>query len=72
MVGLDVEWRPSFGHGVDNPPAILQLYVGRCCLIFQILHADYLPDWLADLLKDERFTFMGVGIDEDADNLDRH
>ncbi|MQL98365.1 hypothetical protein Taro_031068 [Colocasia esculenta] len=46
--------------------------VGRRSLVFQILHADYIPDWLADFLEDERFTFVGVGADEDADNLDRH
>ncbi|MQL80732.1 hypothetical protein Taro_013183, partial [Colocasia esculenta] len=72
VVGLDVEWCPNFGRGVDNPPAILQLCVGHRCLVFQILHADYVPDRLADFLEDERFTFVGVGIDEDADNLDRH
>ncbi|MQL86449.1 hypothetical protein Taro_018984 [Colocasia esculenta] len=72
MVGLDVEWHPNFGRGVDNPPVILQLCVGRRCLVFQILHADYVPDRLADFLEDERFMFVGIGIDEDADNLDRH
>ncbi|MQL71105.1 hypothetical protein Taro_003405, partial [Colocasia esculenta] len=63
VVGLDVEWRPNFGCGVDNPSAILQL-----C----ILYADYVPDRLADFLEDEQFTFVGVGVDEDANNLDRH
>ncbi|MQL93571.1 hypothetical protein Taro_026213 [Colocasia esculenta] len=72
VVGLDVEWRPNFGRGVDNPPAILQLCVGRRCLVFQILHADYVPDRLASFLEDERFTFVGVGVDEDADKLDSH
>ncbi|MQM17356.1 hypothetical protein Taro_050326 [Colocasia esculenta] len=72
VVGLDVEWRPNFGRGIDNPPAILQLCVGRRCLVFQILHADYVPDRLAYFLEDERFTFVGVGVDEDADKLDRH
>ncbi|MQM15578.1 hypothetical protein Taro_048526 [Colocasia esculenta] len=72
VVGLDVEWRPNFGRGVDNPPAILQLCVGRRCLVFQILHADYVPDLLADFLEDKRFTFVGVGVDEDVDKLDSH
>ena len=24
-VGIDAEWPPDFGHGVDNPPALLQI-----------------------------------------------
>ncbi|MQM16997.1 hypothetical protein Taro_049962, partial [Colocasia esculenta] len=69
---LDVDWCPNFSHDIDNPPAILQLYVGSRCIVFQILHADYIPDRLADFLKDKRFTFVGVGVDEGANNLDRH
>ncbi|MQL93568.1 hypothetical protein Taro_026214 [Colocasia esculenta] len=61
VVGLDVEWRPNFGRGVENPPAILQLCVGRRCLVFQILHADYVPDRLASFLEDERFTVTRNG-----------
>ena len=70
VVGLDVEWRPSYYTGRYAPPvALLQLCVGRRCLVFQILHADYIPGSLFDFLADERFTFVGVGIGDDAAKL---
>ncbi|PWA83665.1 ribonuclease H-like domain-containing protein [Artemisia annua] len=37
VVGLDVEWRPNTNRYVQNPVAILQLCVGRNCLIYQIM-----------------------------------
>ncbi|PAN28632.1 hypothetical protein PAHAL_5G167600 [Panicum hallii] len=70
VVDLDVEWRPShYGHYYTPPVALLQLCVGRRCLVFQILHADYIPGSLFDFLADERFTFVGVGIGDDAAKL---
>jgi ribonuclease D len=69
IVGLDVEWRPSYSR-VQNPTALLQLCVGRRCLIFQLLHADYIPDDLEDFLADPGFRFVGVGVQEDANRLD--
>ncbi|KAM0841812.1 hypothetical protein ACQ4PT_058774 [Festuca glaucescens] len=69
IVGLDVEWRPSYSR-VQNRVALLQLCVGRRCLIFQLLHADYFPDALAEFLADPDFRFVGVGVQEDANRLD--
>jgi ribonuclease D len=72
-VGLDVEWRPSPSRGVAlGPVALLQLCVGRRCLVFQILRADYVPDSLFDFFADGRFTFVGVGIGGDARKLGAH
>ncbi|CAL4948332.1 unnamed protein product [Urochloa decumbens] len=68
VVGLDVEWRPPFGPWY-NPTALLQLCVGRRCLVFQLLHADYVPDALAEFLDDPRFRFVGVGVQDDAVRL---
>jgi ribonuclease D len=70
IVGLDVEWRPSYGRA-RNPAALLQLCVDNRCLIFQLLHADYIPDSLSGFLMDDRFRFVGVGVDADADRLAR-
>jgi len=66
IVGLDVEWRPT---SVPGPVAVLQICVDRRCLVFQILRADYVPDALSDFLADRRFTFVGVGIRDDAAKL---
>ncbi|KAF0895452.1 hypothetical protein E2562_012458 [Oryza meyeriana var. granulata] len=72
IVGLDVEWRPVIFFCVPGPVAVLQICVGRLCLIFQILHADYVPDQLGDFLADDRFTFVGVGIHDDVAKLKEH
>ncbi|KAL6616031.1 hypothetical protein ACP70R_038301 [Stipagrostis hirtigluma subsp. patula] len=70
VVGLDVEWRPrQWFDAYDPPVAVLQICVGRRCLVFQILHADYVPDALFDFFSDERFTFVGVGVHDDAAKL---
>lgn len=68
IVGLDLEWRPSNSR-FQNPVAVLQLCVGRRCLVFLLLHADYVPNALLDFLADDRFTFVGVGIDGDVERL---
>ena len=70
VVGLDVEWRPIFGRGYSRT-ALLQLCVGRRCLIFQLLHADYIPDALGErkCLRDDDYRFAGVGVGADAERL---
>ncbi|AQK97086.1 Werner Syndrome-like exonuclease [Zea mays] len=68
IVGLDVEWRPSFGPH-QNPVATLQLCVGHSCLIFQLLYADYVPGALAEFLGDRGIRFVGVGVEADAERL---
>ncbi|XP_020598711.1 Werner Syndrome-like exonuclease [Phalaenopsis equestris] len=68
IVGIDLEWRPSYSRH-QNPIALLQLCVGRRCLIFQLLFADYIPNSLHEFLADSRFTFVGVGVKADVDRL---
>jgi hypothetical protein len=43
--------------------------VDRRCLIFQLLHADYLPAALHGFLGDRTVRFFGVGVDADAARL---
>ncbi|KAL3637096.1 hypothetical protein CASFOL_019395 [Castilleja foliolosa] len=43
IVGLDIEWRPNISRHQQNPAATLQLCVGRCCLIYQLIHSPYFP-----------------------------
>ncbi|XP_043714444.1 Werner Syndrome-like exonuclease [Telopea speciosissima] len=68
VVGFDIEWRPN-RRGVINPVAILQLCVGRRCLIFQIFHSDGIPHSLYSFLNNRNYTFVGVGIREDVNKL---
>ncbi|XP_052180856.1 3'-5' exonuclease-like isoform X2 [Diospyros lotus] len=68
IVGLDIEWRPN-NRFYDNPAATLQLCVGHRCLIFQLIHAPYMPQSLIDFLGNPVYTFVGVGIDGDVEKL---
>lgn len=69
VVGLDIEWLPYYPPNDRNPVAIMQVCVGRRCLIFQLLHADSIPESLANFLANPYFTFVGVGVEDDAKKL---
>ncbi|KAH6832516.1 hypothetical protein C2S53_008188 [Perilla frutescens var. hirtella] len=69
IVGLDVEWLPTFGRGPQNPTATLQLCTGNRCLIYQLIHSSYIPSVLATFLSDRNITFVGVGIGSDLQRL---
>ncbi|KAL6845351.1 hypothetical protein ACP4OV_024846 [Aristida adscensionis] len=72
MVGIDTEWRV-----VDDQPgghrayrmAVLQLCVGRRCLVFHIVHADYVPDAQRRFLACPDTRFFGVAVDGDVRRL---
>jgi hypothetical protein len=68
VVGLDVEWRPTFSSACSRT-TLLQLCVGRRCLIFQLIHADNFPRALVNFLGDSDYRFVGVGVKDDADRL---
>ncbi|KAI3978147.1 hypothetical protein MKX01_012978 [Papaver californicum] len=71
VVGLDCEWKANFekGNSTRNRVAVLQLCVARRCLIFQFNWRDYVPTSLYKFLNNEKFIFVGVGVDEDGDKL---
>ncbi|CAH9079284.1 unnamed protein product [Cuscuta epithymum] len=68
IVGLDVEWRPSYSRD-QNPVATLQLAVGDRCLIVQLLYCSAIPDELFGFLANSSYTFVGVGIGADLEKL---
>ncbi|EYU31502.1 hypothetical protein MIMGU_mgv1a020737mg [Erythranthe guttata] len=72
VIGLDTEWLPNLNPGEDHPIAILQLSIGNRCLIFQLLHRDFIPASLRAFLADPRHTFCGVGIKDDVEKLYNH
>ncbi|XP_073153562.1 3'-5' exonuclease-like [Henckelia pumila] len=71
IAGLDVEWRPSFTSGGRYPVAVLQICVGRRCLIYQMLYSGYIPHSLARFIANPFITFVGVGVKEDLKKLER-
>ncbi|KAK9139161.1 hypothetical protein Scep_008842 [Stephania cephalantha] len=70
VIGLDVEWRPNVHRNQYNPVALLQLCVGRRCLIFQFLHAPGVPRSLLAFLGRPHYTFVGIGIEHDVERLE--
>ncbi|KAG5252627.1 Werner Syndrome exonuclease [Salix suchowensis] len=59
IVGLDIEWRPN-----------MALTAGNDCLIFQLLYCPTgIPQSLYAFLSDTTYTFVGVGIENDAKKL---
>ncbi|XP_024160171.1 Werner Syndrome-like exonuclease isoform X2 [Rosa chinensis] len=69
IVGLDVEWRPNFNSNSDHPIATLQLCVDHRCLIFQLIHAQNIPQSLFDFLANGSYKFVGAGIQNDTEKL---
>ncbi|KAM5582970.1 Werner Syndrome-like exonuclease [Rosa sericea] len=69
IVGLDVEWRPNFNRNSDHPIATLQLCVDHRCLIFQLIHAQNIPQSLFDFLANGSYKFVGAGIQNDTEKL---
>lgn len=72
VVGLDVEWRPSFTSGVTNPIATIQLCINNRCLVYQILQSKYRCPDLYRFLGQSGYKFVGVGIEQDAEKLMRN
>jgi hypothetical protein len=72
IVGIDTEWHVIFDSNKHRSyrTAVLQLCVGRRCLVFQIARADYVPFGALGAFfacPDHRFT--GVGVDGDVKRL---
>ena len=74
-VGLDCEFTYSRGKHCSLAPekkqraAVLQLCVAYQCLVFQICHADYVPDLLKEFLADPDIKFCGAAIQNDQNRL---
>ncbi|KAJ4819542.1 hypothetical protein LUZ62_032108 [Rhynchospora pubera] len=71
IVGVDTEWVPGGAAGFPGKfqVGVLQLCVGRRCLVFQLLHCHHLPQTLIDFLKDDRFYFIGMSIHSELEKL---
>ncbi|OIW05283.1 hypothetical protein TanjilG_03672 [Lupinus angustifolius] len=69
IVGFDVEWNPNTTTAARNPIATIQFYTDERCMIFQILHAPFIPRSLVRFLINPYVTFVGIGIVDDVIKL---
>ncbi|MQM22455.1 hypothetical protein Taro_055507 [Colocasia esculenta] len=69
VAGLGVQWRPGSGPAGREPTAVVQICVGRRCLIVQLGRCSKVPSALKSFLEDGRVTFTGVGISDDVRRL---
>ncbi|KAG8369607.1 hypothetical protein BUALT_Bualt14G0031200 [Buddleja alternifolia] len=70
ILGLDIEWRPSFRRGVaPGQTAVLQICgENNCCHVLHIIHSG-IPKRLQCLLEDPTSVKVGVAVAGDAAKL---
>ncbi|KAM7271553.1 hypothetical protein ACFE04_030767 [Oxalis oulophora] len=68
LVGLDTEFKLSHCDG-RQPVAIAQLCIGHRCLIYQLCHASKISASFITFLEDDKFTFVGKAVKNDAYKL---
>ncbi|KAL9232744.1 hypothetical protein vseg_007815 [Gypsophila vaccaria] len=70
ILGLDLEWKPSFDHGIPQGIAAVMQICGDMthCYVLHIFHSG-IPHNLQSLLEDSSSIKVGVGIDNDAVKL---
>ena len=69
-LGLDTETKPSFTKGVQNPLALLQLYLPHRVVLFQ-LQKYSLPIEIFNIIESPNILKVGVGIRDDVGGLRR-
>lgn len=50
LIAIDLEWRPDFRPGSDNPVALVQLAAGRLCLLLRTCQLGF-PIALRNFLR---------------------
>ncbi|KAL4422950.1 hypothetical protein ABPG75_009147 [Micractinium tetrahymenae] len=58
-IAIDLEWRPDFRPGSDNPVALVQLAAGSVCVLVRACLLGF-PDELRSFLSDPAHTFVGL------------
>ena len=70
VLGIDTETKPSFTKGVQNPLALLQIYLPHRVILFQ-LRKYSLPIEICKILENANITKVGVGLSDDIRGLRR-
>ncbi|XP_051196664.1 uncharacterized protein [Lolium perenne] len=69
VVGLDCEFTDPCEGRANERAAVLQLSVAQETLVFQIVHADEVPQLLVDFLADKNIRFCGAVIHNNVNML---
>lgn len=68
ILGFDIECKPNFKRGPNNPPALLQLATADQAFLFRLYPVMKLGP-LIDILQDPNIIKTGVAIKDDVYNL---
>ena len=72
VLGIDVEWRPTFVSGQPpNRVALVQVSSSTRCVLVPVRHLRRVPPCLAQLLASEQIWKVGCGVGEDARKLEQ-
>ena len=70
VLGLDTETKPSFTKGLQNPLALLQIYLPHRVILFQ-LRKYFLPTEICSIMENPNILKVGVGLRDDIRGLRR-
>ncbi|EPS62565.1 hypothetical protein M569_12228, partial [Genlisea aurea] len=69
IIGVDISSYHPGDSDTGKKVAILKLCVGHQCLIYQLLYAYYVPGCLDDFFINKNYTFVGLNIASNLENL---
>eukprot|EP00808_Paulinella_micropora_P024099 g20687.t1 len=70
VVGLDMEWKPTYQRGFQsNPVALVQVWNESLALLLRVRCFKSLPPALVELLQHPQLLKAGVGVHEDVRKL---
>ncbi|KAI3424211.1 hypothetical protein D9Q98_009567 [Chlorella vulgaris] len=58
-LAIDLEWKPDFVRGENNPVAVMQLASSTLCLILQLRYLGF-PQELQQFLRSRTITYVGM------------
>jgi ribonuclease D len=70
VLGFDIECKPNFKKGPNNPPALLQLSTSEQAYLFR-LHPIMKLDVLIEILENPTIVKTGVALKDDLNNLQK-
>ncbi|MGQ9846116.1 MAG: 3'-5' exonuclease [Bacteroidales bacterium] len=70
ILGFDTETRPSFKKGIRNKTALIQFSTHDTAVLFRLVNYK-IPDLVVRLLENNNIQKVGVGINQDIEQLQK-